>query len=296
MNVFSSRLTWLLPVLLAVAGCTVHAAQERDSEPARYLRMWTAAGDLYFELHERQAPLTTRNFLRYVDEDAFDGGSFYRTVRDDNQPDNKVLIDVIQGGPQEGFTEHDPIALERTRDTGLGHRAGCLSMARAAPGTATAHFFICIEDEPELDFGGARNPDGQGFAVFGQLVSGMDVAKAIHSAPAQAQALQPPIAIHSIREVAPIEVLAAQLAARPHEPDFIGGLMPGDSRERVISVLGLPARREALAGRRAIEALGLAAGDSDLVYAIRTGAGDLQPVWLQIENGALLQIKMPQAE
>jgi peptidyl-prolyl cis-trans isomerase A (cyclophilin A) len=87
------------------------------------------------------------------------------------------------------------LALERTRDTGLSHKDGTVSMARAGPDTATSDFFICIGDQPPLDFGGKRNPDGQGFAAFGRVVAGMDVVRRIQAAPAEGQSLKPPVRI-----------------------------------------------------------------------------------------------------
>jgi peptidyl-prolyl cis-trans isomerase A (cyclophilin A) len=129
----------------------------------------------------------------------YEGGSFFRTVRDDNQPDSPVKIDVIQAGVHpwmENFTR-DPIPLERTSETGIRHRDGTISMARGEPDTATSSFFICIGDQPELDFGGRRNPDGQGFAAFGQVVGGMDVVHRIHQTRAKGQAIMPPVRIMS---------------------------------------------------------------------------------------------------
>jgi peptidyl-prolyl cis-trans isomerase A (cyclophilin A) len=132
-----------------------------------------------------------------VDAGHYEGGRFHRTVRADNQPQNRVKIDVVQAGvnPARAAEDFAPIALERTRDTGLRHLDGTISMARDGPDTATSDFFICVGDQPELDFGGRRNPDGQGFAAFGRVVRGMDVVRKIHRAPADGQALAPPIAI-----------------------------------------------------------------------------------------------------
>ena len=89
----------------------------------------------------------------------------------------------------------DPIAIERTSDTGLRHLDGSISMARMGPYTATHHFFICVGDQPELDFGDKRNPDGQGFAAFGRVVKGMDIVHKIHASPADGQTLKPPVRI-----------------------------------------------------------------------------------------------------
>ncbi len=148
------------------------------------------------ELDAARAPASTANFLRYVDAGRYRGGAFHRTVTTapDNQPGKGVKIDVIQAGPAPG-PEFPPIRLERTRDTGLRHVDGAISMARDGPDTATADFFVCVGPQPELDQGGRRNPDGQGFAVFGRVVSGMDVVRRIHASPAKGQTLTPPVAI-----------------------------------------------------------------------------------------------------
>jgi peptidyl-prolyl cis-trans isomerase A (cyclophilin A) len=157
----------------------------------------TEKGDIEVELNAAQAPATVVNFLRYVDGKYYDGGRFHRTVTPDNQPDNKVKIEVIQAGidPDKTNKEFAPIKLERTRDTKLSHKDGVISMARDGPDTATSDFFICIGDQPDLDFGGKRNPDGQGFAAFGRVVKGMDVVRKLQAAPADGQTLSPPIKI-----------------------------------------------------------------------------------------------------
>ncbi len=164
--------------------------------PPVVVRLETALGRIDIEVDPR-APKTAANFLRYVEGGYYAGGRFHRTVRADNQPTNKVKIEVVQAGPNPDSRrpEREPIALEKTSATGLRHVDGAVSMARDAPDTATADFFICIGAQPELDFGGKRNPDGQGFAVFGRVLAGMDVVRRIHSAPADGQALTPPVAI-----------------------------------------------------------------------------------------------------
>jgi len=166
----------------------------------------TSLGTIVLEVDVARAPLTAANFLRNVDAGRYDGARFHRTVTiaPDNQADKRVKIEVIQAGvaPERSAEDFAPIALERTRDTGLAHRDGCLSMARDGPDTATSDFFLCIGDQPELDFGGRRNPDGQGFAVFGRVVAGMDVVRAIHRSPAEGQTLTPPVAIRRAFRVA----------------------------------------------------------------------------------------------
>jgi cyclophilin family peptidyl-prolyl cis-trans isomerase/glyoxylase-like metal-dependent hydrolase (beta-lactamase superfamily II) len=161
----------------------------------------TARGDIAVDLDSAHAPVTVTNFLRYVDGGFFTNGRFHRTVRADNQPRDSVRIEVIQGSaramrPDSGFA---PIALERTSVTGLRHRDGTISMARAGPNTATSAFFLTIGAQPALDEGGKRNTDGQGFAAFGQVTYGMDVVRAIQNAPHTDQNLTPPVSIVSVR-------------------------------------------------------------------------------------------------
>ena len=147
---------------------------------AQKLLMETDKGNIKIQLDSKKAPVTCENFMKYVDEKKYEKAIFYRVVRLDNQPDKKVKIEVIQGGVKDDTTKNlPPIFHETTKITNLKHLDGTLSMARNGPGTASSEFFICINNQPELDFGGKRNPDGQGFAAFGQVISGMDVVRKI---------------------------------------------------------------------------------------------------------------------
>lgn len=171
--------------------------KERIPNMAKVL-IQTTAGDIELELDATQAPLTVANFLHYVHQGFYSNGEFHRAVTADNQPQNKIKIAVIQGAadPKQKANFDTPIPLERTRDTGLKHLDGTISMAREAdPDTGKDHFFICVGDQPELDFGGKRNPDGQGFAAFGQVTKGMDVVKKIHQSNSEEQTLTPKIKI-----------------------------------------------------------------------------------------------------
>src|SRR5262249_33394835 len=172
------------------------AARADGPKPIRVV-IETEFGNIEVELDAAKAPNTVANFLKYVDAKLYDGGRFHRTVTPDNQPDNKVKIEVVQAGihPEGTKKEFPPIKLERTRDTGLSHKDGTVSMARDGPDTATSDFFICVGDQPELDFGGKRNSDGQGFAAFGRVVKGMDVVKKIQQSPADGQTLKPAVKI-----------------------------------------------------------------------------------------------------
>ena len=147
-----------------------------------------------------------------MDAGHYDGGVWHRTVKLDNQPESPVKIEVIQAGvnPEKAKEGFPAITLERTSLTGIPHREGVVSMARGGPDSASSGWFICINDQPSLDFGGARNPDGQGFGAFGRVVSGMDVVRKIQMAPSstnrttntEAQRLSPPIKILKVARIA----------------------------------------------------------------------------------------------
>ena len=159
----------------------------------------TEAGTIEAVLDSARAPITVTNFLRYVDAKLFDDARFFRAVRMDNQPNDSVKIEVIQaarGRASETATpDFPPIPLERTSVTGIRHLNGTLSMARSGPDSGTSSFSIVINDQPSMDFGGHRNPDGQGFAAFGRVTGGMDVARRIQSGEVQAQRLVTPVRI-----------------------------------------------------------------------------------------------------
>jgi peptidyl-prolyl cis-trans isomerase A (cyclophilin A) len=158
-------------------------------------------GDIKVEIYEEKAPITSANFLKYVDEGLYDGTTFFRTVTMDNQPNSPVKIEVIQGGQVPKDKEYVPIKLERTTLTGVKHVDGAISMGRFKPNSAKSSFYFCIGDWPSLDYQGERNPDRQGFAAFGMVVEGMDVIRKIQVEPYEEQRLTPPIEITSIKRV-----------------------------------------------------------------------------------------------
>ena len=166
----------------------------------------TESGNIVVEVDVENAPITGNNFLAYVDSGKYNGlAYFYRTVTLENQPENKVKIEVIQAGFFEDSLiekyQFTPIIHETTSETGILHKNGTISMARAEVGTASSEFFICIGNQPELDFGGKRNPDGQGFAAFGKVVEGMDVVKKIHALPNSEQYIDNPVKIIKVSRV-----------------------------------------------------------------------------------------------
>lgn len=184
-----------LIVFIVLSACASIPGSNRTMHPR--VVMQTELGTIIFEVDLENAPVTARNFMRYVDEDRFAGMSFYRVVRMDNQPNKEVKIEVIQGGygTDDNPLQLPPIAHESTATTGILHEDGTLSMARADIGTASSEIFICIGDQPELDYMGKRNPDGYGFAAFGRVVEGMDVVRNIQQQEADGQMLVKPIRI-----------------------------------------------------------------------------------------------------
>ncbi len=178
-------------LILPLAG----SAQATPGLPR--VKITTELGAFVVVVDTVRALVTGKNFLRYVDGGFYDGGVFHRTVTPDNQPNDSIRIAVVQANidrERRGETLGS-IPLERTSLTGLRHLDGTISMARSGPDTAVASFFICVGDQPELDFGGRRNPDGQGFAAFGQVTEGMDVVRQINVSVAEGQSLTPPIGI-----------------------------------------------------------------------------------------------------
>ena len=170
---------WLLALVTLLFACSSEAPQ------GVRVTMATSLGKIELELYPDKAPITVENFIRLVDGGHLDGGTFYRVVSPENDNGSPV-ISVIQGGIGDAESPFPPIAHETTAVTGMPHLDGSISMARTGVGTATTEIFICIGDQPALDFGGTRNADGQGFAVFGRVIKGMDVVRAIHNSPADA--------------------------------------------------------------------------------------------------------------
>jgi peptidyl-prolyl cis-trans isomerase A (cyclophilin A) len=159
-------------LLLSLFICSVSWAQR--------VQIKTTMGKITVELYADKAPITVANFLKYVDERRYDSSSFYRVVRLDNQQTSTVKIEVIQGGVRADSAKmFPPIPQETTNKTGILHTNGAISLARVAPESGGSEFFICINAQPELDFGGKRNPDGQGFAAFGKVIKGMKVVRKI---------------------------------------------------------------------------------------------------------------------
>ncbi|MCC5995492.1 MAG: peptidylprolyl isomerase [Oceanicaulis sp.] len=199
-----------------LAACNPPAEQTAGPAPSEQPEavIETSLGDIRIMLHAGKAPVSAANFLAHVEAGTYEGGSFYRVVRDDNdRPEIESPMNLIQGGwGFEGLPEAEGIAHEGTDLTGLSHVRGAVSMGRYEVGSATTEFFIMLNDAPGLDAGpDGRNPgDEAGYAVFGQVVEGIEIAEAIMNGAAGLedapdgfahQFLAEPVTIHAIRRV-----------------------------------------------------------------------------------------------
>jgi peptidyl-prolyl cis-trans isomerase A (cyclophilin A) len=191
-----------LALCLCALGPAATLAQQPELQPGEVLvRLETPLGEIDLAIDTKRAPITAANFLKYVDGGFYDGGRFHRATRADNYtpvlPD-KPMMEIVQAGinparRNEGFPA---IPLERTSVTGLKHVVGTVSMARTpAADSARSDFFICLDDQPSLDFEGRRFEDAQGAAAFGRVVAGMDVVRKIQQQPVEKQVLTPPVPI-----------------------------------------------------------------------------------------------------
>lgn len=163
-----------------IAACLMLlAAPAAAQAPAGTVRvlLHTTAGDMVVALETQKAPITAGNFLHYVDAHRLDGAEFYRAMK--TGPD----AGLVQGGVRDTAKLFPPIAHEPTSQTGLSHVDGALSVPRFALGTARGDFTIMVGDQKYLDAGPGSAGDGQGYAVFGRVVEGMDVVRRILGAP-----------------------------------------------------------------------------------------------------------------
>jgi peptidyl-prolyl cis-trans isomerase A (cyclophilin A) len=186
------------PLLARRAGAQAPAANPR-------VTITTDHGAFTAEIFADKAPITARNFLRYVDTRRYDGAQFYRALRNGWDP----TTGFIEGGlPNHPERLLPPIAHEPTTQTGLKNVDGTLSLARFAPGTGRADFSICVGDAPSFDADPSKPGDNLGFAAFGRVTDGMDVVHAILALPTggvarnpvmAGQILSPPVVIARMR-------------------------------------------------------------------------------------------------
>jgi peptidyl-prolyl cis-trans isomerase A (cyclophilin A) len=208
--------------LLALAAAAAFASAAHAQAPNPRVVITTALGAITVELAADKAPITTANFLKYVDRKLYDGATFYRA----SKPPGQVANDygTIQGGLQNDPKKVlPPIAHESTLKTGLRHTDGTISMGRHAPGSAQADWVICIGDMTYLD-ADPKDPKNPGFAAFGHVTDGMPLAQTILGMPTDPNAgvgamkgemLVKPVRIISIRRAPPAPAQAAPAPAAP---------------------------------------------------------------------------------
>lgn len=174
--------------LAALTACSGQSSQTLAQHTDVVLA--TEHGDIVIRLDREAAPQSSAAFLSWVEEGRYDArtSGFYRIVSHQND-NGSPLINVVQGGLIDVPESVEGVVHESSAQTGLRNIAGSVALARGEIDTASpAYFFVNVTDNPGLDHGQPRNPDGQGFAVFGHVVEGMDIILAIHDTPASAQA------------------------------------------------------------------------------------------------------------
>lgn len=188
-------------LIICISLCSFACKRKKEYENP-HIEIQTQFGDIEVELFPKQAPKTVAAFLSYIDSGFYNRSSFYRVLKVNNQPSDAIKTQLIQGGLWRSNNKKarslPGIPHEPTQQTGLLHKEGTISMARNEPGTATTEFFICIDDEPGLDFNGENAPDKQGFAAFGKVVKGMSFVLQIQQEKDYDQGFEPPITIFKI--------------------------------------------------------------------------------------------------
>ena len=184
-------------VVLSIIFTSCSSSENRNT----HIEIRTKVGNIEVELYEDKAPQTVRAILSYIDSGFYKDASFYRVLNMDNQPSDAPKAELIQGGlwNKKGRRDSTPgIPHESTRQTGVLHTDGAVSLARQEPGTANTEFFICVGDQPGFNYGGENNPDGQGYAAFGKVIKGMDIVRRIYSMPEEEQYFDPVVPIYNI--------------------------------------------------------------------------------------------------
>ena len=190
----------LFAISILVLACLTSCNKSKSGNP--HVEIQTKFGDIELELYATKVPKTVAAFLSYIDSGFYDRSSFYRVMNQENQVIDSWKAELIQGGiwktNYNRATTLPGIPHETTKQSGIKHTNGVISMARLDPGTATTEFFICVGDQPGFDFGGENNKDGQGYAAFGKVVKGEEVLQKIYNLPERNQNFDPPVHIFKI--------------------------------------------------------------------------------------------------
>ncbi len=191
---------WVKYFFIAVCIAVVSCKGKKYTNP--HIAIETRLGNIEVELYIDKAPVSAGAFLSYIDSGFYKNATFYRVLNQDNQPMDAFKAALIQGGiwrtNRKLFTSLHGIKHETTKQTGILHKDGTISLARQEPGTATTEFFICLGDQPGFDYGGENNPDKQGYAAFGKVIKGMNIVRTIYNRPEDDQAFTPPVIIFDI--------------------------------------------------------------------------------------------------
>jgi len=183
-------------IMIILTSCS----SNKNKNP--HIEIRTKVGNIEVELYPAKAPQTVRAILSYIDSGIYKDASFYRVLNMDNQPSDAPKAELIQGGlwNKKGTrsNRNHGIPHESTRETGILHTDGVMSLARLEPGTANTEFFICVGDQPGFNYGGENNPDGQGYAAFGKVVNGMDIVRRIFNMREEEQYFDPIVPIYNI--------------------------------------------------------------------------------------------------
>lgn len=193
------RISHLSP---ALALMMLVACSPKPTDKHPHVIVETGFGEIEIALYTDKAPQTAKAFLQFVENGVYKRSSFYRVLSMDNQPMGTNAAELIQGGvyATNKTDSFSTIPHETTQATGLSHTHGTVSLARESPGTGSTEFFICIGDQKGFDFGGENNADGQGYAAFGRVVSGMDVVQKIYRQNENGQFFSPPVPIIDIKK------------------------------------------------------------------------------------------------
>jgi len=194
--------SFLIIGLILICSC--------NNQPKKYdhptIDIQTYFGDIIVELYPEKAPKTVAGFLSFVDSGYFKNTSFYRILTKDDESMNAAKTNLIQGGLWQTKLKLQQklpgIPLETTKQTGILHKAGIISLARGVEeNSGNTEFFICLDSEPDYDYGGDASPDKKGYATFGKVISGMKYVKQIHQQPEFETNFLPPIKIINIKRL-----------------------------------------------------------------------------------------------
>lgn len=191
-------------IVLMLFLCFGCQQKKKYSHPT--IAIQTYYGDIVVELYPEKAPKTVAAFLSYVDSGFYKNTTFYRVLKKEDQSMNVTKADLIQGGLWQTKLKKQQtipgIPLETTQQTGILHKEGVISLARNEdPNSGNTEFFICLDDEPDYDYGGAASPDKKGYATFGKVTDGLKFVKQIHEQPDFETNFNPPIKIINIKRL-----------------------------------------------------------------------------------------------